>query len=159
MMGLSLYPTKHPLYFGMLGMHGVKSANEAVSMCDTMILIGARVGDRSVRAPQFLAETTKIIHIDIDPAEIGKNIPVDIPLVGDCKNILGELTALMPEGSYPEWVGKLSEIKNITPVTVSYDSQPTDTYHAFSYAIFDEYLRNGSTWSEAQAAYNKKRYY
>lgn len=117
MMGLSLYPTKHPLYFGMLGMHGVKSANEAVSMCDTMILIGARVGDRSVRAPRFLAETTKIIHIDIDPAEIGKNIPVDIPLVGDCKNILGELTALMPEGSYPEWVGKLSEIKNITPVT------------------------------------------
>ncbi len=121
MMGLSLYPTAHPLYFGMLGMHGVKSANEAVSRCDTMILIGARVGDRAVKAPKFLAKTTKIIHIDIDPAEIGKNIPVDIPLVGDCKNILEELTKNIspedfPKEKYSEWVRELSDIKNEAPV-------------------------------------------
>lgn len=117
MMGLSLYPTNHPLYFGMLGMHGVKSANEAVSRCDTMILIGARVGDRAVKSPKFLAKTTKIIHIDIDPAEIGKNIPVDYPLVGDCRTILEDMTAAMPEMNCKSWIGELSEIKNTAPDT------------------------------------------
>ena len=122
MMGLSLYPTSHPLYFGMLGMHGLKSANEAVSRCDTMILLGARVGDRAVKSPKFLAKTTKIIHIDIDPAEIGKNIPVDIPLVGDCRRILEELLSMIseddfPVGKYSDWVKSLSEIKNEKPVT------------------------------------------
>ena len=111
MMGLSLFPSEHPLYLGMLGMHGVRSANKAVSLCDTMILIGARVGDRAVKSPTFLAENKKIIHIDIDPAEIGKNIDVDIPLVGDCKTILPELTEKI-SGSHKDWLEELSKIKN-----------------------------------------------
>lgn len=115
MMGLGIFPSAHPLYMGMLGMHGVKTANEAVSKCDTMILIGARVGDRAVRSPKFLAETTKIIHIDVDPAEIGKNIHVDIPLVGDCKNILTELAAAMDSAERAEWLAELSEVKNTVP--------------------------------------------
>ncbi|MBQ8569833.1 MAG: biosynthetic-type acetolactate synthase large subunit [Oscillospiraceae bacterium] len=115
MMGLSLYPSEHPLYFGMLGMHGVKSANEAVSRCDTIVLIGARVGDRAVKSPKFLAKTTKIIHIDIDPAEIGKNIPVDIPLVGDCRMVLEGMTEIMPDCDHSDWVKELSDIKNSVP--------------------------------------------
>lgn len=115
MMGLSLFPTDHPLYLGMLGMHGVKSANRAVNECDTMILIGARVGDRAVKSPTFLAENKQIIHIDIDPAEIGKNIPVDIPLVGDCKTILSELAEKIGEVSHDEWLSELAEIKNDIP--------------------------------------------
>ena len=115
MMGLSLFPTEHPLYLGMLGMHGLKAANRAVSECDTMILIGARVGDRAVKSPTFLAENKQIIHIDIDPAEIGKNIPVDIPLVGDCRTILEELTEKIGEVDHSQWLSELSEIKNDVP--------------------------------------------
>ena len=115
MMGLSLFPTEHPLYLGMLGMHGLKAANRAVSECDTMILIGARVGDRAVKSPTFLAENKQIIHIDIDPAEIGKNIPVDIPLVGDCRIILEELTEKIGEVDHSQWLSELSEIKNDVP--------------------------------------------
>ncbi len=111
MMGISLLPTEHPLNFGMLGMHGVKTANEAVNKCDTIFLIGARVGDRAVTAPNFLAEKTKIIHIDIDPAEIGKNIRTDIPLVGDCKAILSELITIADSCEHREWLSELNEIK------------------------------------------------
>lgn len=115
MMGLGIFPSEHPLYMGMLGMHGVKTANEAVSKCDTMILIGARVGDRAVRSPKFLAKTTKIIHIDVDPAEIGKNIPAHIPLVGDCKHILKELTEKLGSAERADWLAELSEVKNAVP--------------------------------------------
>lgn len=115
MMGLGIFPSEHPLYMGMLGMHGVKTANEAVSKCDTMILIGARVGDRAVRSPKFLAKTTKIIHIDVDPAEIGKNIPAHIPLVGDCKHILKELTEKLGSAERADWLAELSEVKNDVP--------------------------------------------
>ncbi|MGN0553736.1 MAG: biosynthetic-type acetolactate synthase large subunit [Oscillospiraceae bacterium] len=115
MMGISLFPTDHPLYMGMLGMHGVKTANSAVSECDTLILIGARVGDRAVTSPSFLAENKKIIHIDIDPAEIGKNIAVDIPLVGDCKAILTELTEYIEKKDRPEWLAELTKVKNSVP--------------------------------------------
>ncbi|MGN0586571.1 MAG: biosynthetic-type acetolactate synthase large subunit [Oscillospiraceae bacterium] len=116
MMGLGLLPTGHPLYMGMLGMHGVKTANYAVQKCDTMVLIGARVGDRAVRSPQFLAESAKIIHIDIDPAEIGKNIKTDIPLVGDCKNILAQLTEYVSAADRTEWLEELNKVKNLVPV-------------------------------------------
>lgn len=115
MMGISLFPTDHPLYMGMLGMHGVKTANHAVSECDTLILIGARVGDRAVTSPSFLAENKKIVHIDIDPAEIGKNIAVDIPLVGDCKAILTELTEYIEKKDRPEWLAELTKVKNSVP--------------------------------------------
>lgn len=115
MMGISIFPTEHPLYMGMLGMHGVKTANSAVNECDTLILIGARVGDRAVRSPSFLAENKKIIHIDIDPAEIGKNIDVDIPLVGDCKTILTELNEYIEKKDRSEWVSELNRVKNSVP--------------------------------------------
>lgn len=115
MMGVSLFPSDHPLYYGMIGMHGQPTANEAVSRCDTIILLGARAGDRAVTAPGFLEKSKQIIHIDIDPAEIGKNVAVDLPLVGDCGNILKELSELVESGDYSQWKQELSEVKNHIP--------------------------------------------
>ena len=111
MMGISSVSSDNPLYYGMLGMHGVKAANKAVVGCDLLILIGARVGDRAVKTPDFLGGTKKIIHIDIDPAEIGKNMRVDIPLVGDAREILSEINKLIPKNSYKEWTGALDELR------------------------------------------------
>ncbi len=108
MMGIGAIRSDSPLNFGMIGMHGLPIANGAVHKCDLLILIGARVGDRAITSPNFLAETTKIIHIDIDPAEIGKNIETDIPLVGDAKIILNQLSEVMKPVKYTEWLNELS---------------------------------------------------
>lgn len=116
MMGLSIFPTDHPMYLGMIGMHGLRSANTAMNNCDTIIMIGARVGDRAVRSPSFLAEGKTVIHIDIDSAEIGKNINVDIPLVGDCREILDELCLADYDNDHNEWLREIREIKNIISV-------------------------------------------
>jgi len=91
MMGIGILPSDHPCYFGMLGSHGVKEANRAVRGADLIILCGARVGDRAVASPDQIAEQAKIIHIDIDPAEIGKNMSVHIPIVGDIRLVLKSL--------------------------------------------------------------------
>ena len=115
MMGLSIFPTDHPMYVGMIGMHGLRSANTAMNSCDTIIMIGARVGDRAVRSPSFLAEGKTVIHIDVDPAEIGKNIPVDIPLVGDCKVILSELCEMEYDNDHSDWIKQVFDIKNAVP--------------------------------------------
>lgn len=115
MMGISVFSDDDPLYFGMIGTHGTKLANYAVNACDTLFLVGARVGDRAVKTPLQLAETTKILHIDIDPAEIGKNISADYPLVGDAKLVLCQMTEVLEkqlEGRYIDrnaWLCQLEE--------------------------------------------------
>ncbi|MEO2068229.1 MAG: biosynthetic-type acetolactate synthase large subunit [Desulfurobacteriaceae bacterium] len=91
LMGLTAVPGKHPQFFGMLGMHGTYAANMAVSECDLLIAIGARFDDRVTGKLSEFAKNAKVIHIDVDSAEIGKNKPVDIPIVGDAKLILEEL--------------------------------------------------------------------
>ena len=111
MMGISAFSDNSPLFFGMLGMHGVKPANRAVQDCDVLFLVGARVGDRAVRTPISLAETTKIIHIDIDPAEIGKNIRADYPLVGDAKFVLQQILEIAEPMEHNEWLEYLHSIK------------------------------------------------
>lgn len=108
MMGLGALRGEDSLYFGMIGTHGRKLANQAVLDCDLILLIGARVGDRAVKTPFSLAETTTIVHIDIDPAEIGKNIPTDIPLVGDAKYILTHLIEQVDGKESSEWLNSLS---------------------------------------------------
>lgn len=107
MMGISVFSSDNPLYFGMLGMHGVKSANQAVTDCDVLLLVGARVGDRAVKTPLFLEKTTKIIHIDIDPAEIGKNVSTDVPLVGDAKLVLKQMLGYAKPLNHDGWIEKL----------------------------------------------------
>lgn len=119
MMGISVFSDDDPLYVGMIGMHGVKIANYAVNACDTLFLVGARVGDRAVRTPLALEKTTKILHIDIDPAEIGKNIGADYPLVGDAKQVLGQMLDYLkknPEGNadHSEWLRQIDEHRTPT---------------------------------------------
>lgn len=110
MMGLSSMDMAHRLYFGMLGMHGVPSANYAVANCDLFILLGARVGDRAVTAVKQLSKVD-VIHIDIDPAEIGKNLPATTPMVGDLKVILNQLLACAKEQKHIEWIESIAAVK------------------------------------------------
>ncbi|MDF2566580.1 MAG: acetolactate synthase, large subunit [Oscillospiraceae bacterium] len=113
MMGIGCIPSKHPLHFGMLGTHGKKVANLAINESDLLILIGARVGDRAVTTPGVLEKRTKIIHIDVDPAEIGKNMDAQIPLVGDAKVILGQIIKSLDEtDKHTEWIFRLNELKS-----------------------------------------------
>ena len=107
MMGLGAMYTDSPRYFGMLGMHGCKSANYAVNHCDTLVLLGARVGDRAISAMNKRDDLT-VIHIDIDPAEIGKNLAADIPIVGDITLVLGQLIEAAKEPmTHTEWIAEL----------------------------------------------------
>jgi len=111
-MGIGAIKGADPLCMGLIGTHGCKLANQVILDCDLLILIGARVGDRAVTQPSLLAKTTHIIHIDIDPAEIGKNIPVDIPLVGDAKKILAKLVETMKENQskkFTSWLNSLND--------------------------------------------------
>jgi len=95
LMGLGAYPGTDKQFVGMLGMHGTYEANMAMHQCDVLIAIGARFDDRVTGDLEQFCPTAKIIHIDIDPASISKNIPVDIPIVGDVKHVLLDLSALM----------------------------------------------------------------
>ena len=92
-MGLGAFPASHPQWLGMLGMHGTRTANYAMDEADLIVAIGARFDDRVTGKLSEFAPHAKFIHIDIDPAEISKNVPAHIPIVGDAKNILPRLTA------------------------------------------------------------------
>ena len=107
MMGIGAMPTAHPRYFGMLGLYGKPYANYAVKEADLLIIIGARVGDRAVSSPDSLTRRAKIVHIDVDPAEIGKNIGTTIPLVGDAKAVLEQLTEAGARADCPQWLDDL----------------------------------------------------
>jgi len=94
-MGLGSFPEKREEFLGMIGTYGNQSANEAVQSCDCFLALGMRFDDRAVGNPDKFAPNAKIIHIDIDPAEIGKNIPIELPIVGDIKSILKEILLLL----------------------------------------------------------------
>ena len=111
MMGIGALPTAHPLNLGMLGSHGCAPANKAIRDADLVIMAGARVGDRAVAAPGQVATRAKVIHIDVDPAEIGKNMPAHIPIVGDLKHVLEELTKHVDCQAPQEWVQAVTERK------------------------------------------------
>ncbi|MCR4961140.1 MAG: biosynthetic-type acetolactate synthase large subunit [Lachnospiraceae bacterium] len=111
MMGIGVMPTLHPLYFGMVGNNGKIYANRAMHECDTLILVGARVADRAVNRPDIVMENTVLIHIDVDPAEIGKNYGPTIPIVGDAKSIFEDLNALDIQSEHGEWLDKLKEYR------------------------------------------------
>ena len=107
MMGIGAMPTAHDHYFGMLGLYGKPYANYAVRQADLLIIIGARVGDRAVSAPDSLARKTKIVHIDVDPAEIGKNLGTTIPLVGDANTVLQQLREAGARADSGDWLADL----------------------------------------------------
>ena len=100
LMGLGAYPASDPKFLGMLGMHGTLEANHTMQNCDVLLAVGARFDDRVIGNPKHFAQVErKIIHIDIDPSSISKRVKVDIPIVGDVKDVLLEMIAMIKEGA------------------------------------------------------------
>jgi len=121
LMGIGALPADHEMNMGMLGSHGVYAANYAINNADLLIILGARVGDRAMGKPNQIAQKAKIVHIDIDPAEIGKNIDVSIPVVGDLKQILKELNGVVESSKAIEWVEELKKKKQEHFVNINCD--------------------------------------
>lgn len=109
MMGIGIMPTKHPLYFGMVGNNGNSYANHAMNESDLLIMVGARVADRAVNHPELITRNKVLVHIDVDPAEIGKNAGPTIPLVGDAKYIFEDLLKEEFDCDCGEWLETLNE--------------------------------------------------
>ncbi|HTM93428.1 MAG TPA: biosynthetic-type acetolactate synthase large subunit, partial [Flavisolibacter sp.] len=110
-LGLSALPTDHPLNVGMLGMHGNYGPNVLTNECDVLIAVGMRFDDRVTGRLDKYAKQAKVIHLDIDPAEIDKNVKTTIPVWGDCKETLPILTELVEQKVYPKWLEKFNEYK------------------------------------------------
>jgi acetolactate synthase-1/2/3 large subunit len=108
LMGLGVVPHNHPLFLGMPGMHGTVAANYAIMQCDLLVAVGVRFDDRVTGNLQTFAKHAKIAHIDVDPAEIGKNVNVQIPIVGDAKSVLAELLDDLKERAADEWNSKVA---------------------------------------------------
>ncbi len=126
-MGMSAIPTNHPLGVGMLGMHGNYAPNFMTNQCDVLIAVGMRFDDRVTGRLDKYAKQAQIIHLDIDPAEIDKNIQTTLSVWGDCKETLPLLTQLIAEKKYPEWLREF-RIKNEkeNQVVIQKELNPTD---------------------------------
>lgn len=109
LMGLGGFPGDDPLWFGMVGMHGTYTANKAINSCDLLISVGARFDDRVTGRLSTFAPDAKIIHIDIDPTTIRKNVHVDIPIVADCRQALSELRTVLEPMKNVDWKEKHAE--------------------------------------------------
>ncbi|MGB4579046.1 MAG: biosynthetic-type acetolactate synthase large subunit [Methanoculleus sp.] len=129
LMGLGAVPGDHPLCLGMLGMHGTQTANYAVTGCDLLIAIGARFDDRVTGKIETFAPNAAVIHIDIDPAEIGKNKFVDVPIVGDVKAVLQTLLQRMQRrGDTADWVARINAWKAQYPLHYQTDDRLRPQY-------------------------------
>ncbi|MBR4581799.1 MAG: biosynthetic-type acetolactate synthase large subunit [Lachnospiraceae bacterium] len=107
MMGIGVIPSSHPLYIGMVGNNGKKYANLAMNESDVLIMVGARVADRAVSQPDLITKDKILVHIDVDPAEIGKNAGPSIPIVGDAKAIFEELNKAELDCDFKDWLDSL----------------------------------------------------
>ncbi len=107
MMGIGVMPTNHPLYYGMVGNNGQPYANRAMNDSDLLIMVGARVADRAVNQPDLITKDKILVHIDVDPAEIGKNAGPTIPLVGDARHIFVDLSEQEINCEHGEWLATL----------------------------------------------------
>ena len=127
LMGKGAYDGYDPLYTGMIGMHGTKTSNLGVSECDLLVALGARFSDRVIGNASLFAKNAKILHIDIDAAEINKNIHADVSIVGDLKDVLTKLIARMEQMHHPEWTAHILELKEKYPLKYD-DSQLSCPY-------------------------------
>jgi len=112
-LGLSALPTSHPLNLGMVGMHGNYAPNVLTNECDVLLAIGMRFDDRVTGDLKTYAKQAKILHFEIDPSEINKNVKVDIGILGDCKESLTKLTPLIKKKEYPSWIKKFKDLAKI----------------------------------------------
>ena len=121
LMGHGAFPETDPLYTGMIGMHGTKTSNFAVTKCDLLITIGARFSDRVTGNTKTFAKNAKILQIDVDPAEINKNVKVDAAVIGDVKVVLRELNRRMPQLEHKEWVEWVEDCEKKYPMKYDKD--------------------------------------
>ncbi len=119
LMAKGAFDGKSYRYTGMIGMHGTKTSNFGVSQCDLLIVLGARFSDRVIGNPKRFAENAKIVHIDIDAAEINKNIRVDASIIGDLKHVLKEINNKLTKQDNSEWMKSITDMKEI--YTLKYD--------------------------------------
>lgn len=122
LMGKGAFSGVHPYYMGMLGMHGTKTANFTVTECDLLVTIGARFSDRVTGNTKRFAKNAKILQIDVDPAEINKNVVVSHAVVGDVKEVLKRINEKLPELKHEEWIAKIMERKEMNPLRYHEDS-------------------------------------
>ncbi len=120
LMGKGAFDGTNPRYTGMLGMHGTKTSNLGVSQCDLLIAIGARFSDRVIGNAAQFARHAQIIHIDVDEAEINKNVNVDLGIVGDAKSVLNALNLLLKQQNHAQWLKEIRALKEQYPL--SYDT-------------------------------------
>lgn len=116
LMGMGAFPGDHENYMGMLGMHGSHCSNYAVTKCDLLIAVGARFSDRVISKVEAFAPNAKIIHIDIDPKEFGKNVDINLAVKGDTKEVLTLLNEKIEKQRHEEWLSQISKWKEIKPV-------------------------------------------
>lgn len=128
LMGLGCFPEEDSLALGMLGMHGLFSANTAVSEADIIMALGARFDDRVIGNAKIFCPDAKFIHIDIDPAEISKNVRADIPIVGDLKYVLTKLTQFVEPKSEKKWLERIAHLKENNPLQYQQDDQLRPQY-------------------------------
>ena len=117
LMGKGAVDGTHPLYTGMLGMHGTKASNFGVTECDLLIAVGARFSDRVIGNAKKFAKNAKVLHIDVDAAEINKNIRTTASVIGDAKEVLKRLNAKLEAKKRPEWISHINELKSSYPLT------------------------------------------
>ena len=127
LMGKGAFSGEDPMYTGMLGMHGTKTSNLGVSQCDLLIVLGARFSDRVTGNADTFAKNAKIIQIDVDAAEINKNVYVDAYIEGDLKEVLRRLLEKIPAQNHPEWIAHIMEMKEKYPLRYD-ESQLTGPY-------------------------------
>ncbi|GAG05208.1 unnamed protein product, partial [marine sediment metagenome] len=128
LLGLGGFPETHELSLGMLGMHGTVYANHAIMESDLIIAIGARFDDRVTGKLDEFAPHAKIIHIDIDPASVSKNVKVDIPIVGDAKNVLQALNKMVQKADISEWTERIKKWRDKNPLTYKKDEKLRPQY-------------------------------
>ncbi len=123
LLGISGFPDSHTLSYGWLGMHGMAYANLAIDGADLIIAIGMRFDDRATGRVSGFAPNARIIHIDIDPAEIGKNVRVDVPIVGDVKTVLKALNKIITQAEHIKWLQQLDDWRKEHPSTLIRESE------------------------------------
>ena len=124
LLGLSSLPADHPLHLGMAGMHGVAWANLAVQHADLLIVLGMRMDDRFTGSLSHFAPQAKVVQIDIDPAEIGKRVPVTVPIVGDVRLSLQALREQVPAAKHEEWLARIAAWREKHPLVVGQGKLP-----------------------------------
>ena len=126
LLGSGALPQDHPNYVGKLGMHGNYAPNLLTNQCDVLIAVGMRFDDRVTGDLKRYAKQAKVIHLELDPAEVNKNVKADVPVIGDCRESLSMLTEAIAQKTYPEWMRKFRELEELERSSVvQHDITPT----------------------------------